>query len=149
MSYSLPQRQQGAALITGLILLMVLTVLGISGLTTARLEVAMADNMQRGQYAFQAAESAVNAQLWVAPHQITLDGTEIRDEVLLFNVSFPYKDEAGNVVAFALVDTNFHGYLAFGDATKQVHYESRAVARTPVRGAQSIQRAGYFVLAPN
>lgn len=149
MNYSKPRQQRGAALIVGLVLLMVLTVLGISGMTTARLEVAMADNMQRGQYAFQSAQSAVNAQMRQAPGQITLNGSEVRGFELLSDVPFDYKDTANATIATALVDTTFQGYIDFGESTKQVHYESRAIATTPSRGAQSIQRAGYFVLAPN
>lgn len=148
MNIKLQQRQSGAALIIGLILLMVLTILGVSGLSTATLEVAMADNMQRGQYVFQAAESAVNAQMQLAPGEVSLDGTEVRDDVLLAAVPFGFADADGNRIADVIVDTTFQGYVAFGEGSQQVHFESRAVATTPSRGARSTQRAGYFVLAP-
>ena len=39
-------RQQGAALIVGLVLLLVLTVIGISGMNTATMELAMANSAQ-------------------------------------------------------------------------------------------------------
>ena len=39
--------QRGAALVIGMILLLVLTVLGISGLVTATLELQMAGNAQK------------------------------------------------------------------------------------------------------
>ncbi|MDH3647905.1 MAG: PilX N-terminal domain-containing pilus assembly protein [Gammaproteobacteria bacterium] len=149
MNATFPQRQSGAALIIGLILLMVLTILGVSGLSTATLEVAMADNMQRGQYVFQAAESALNSQIQLAPGQVTLTGGETRDDVLLQDVAFGFDDTAGNRVADVLVDTTFQGYVAFGAGSQQVHFESRGVATTPSRGARSTQRAGYFVLAPS
>ncbi|MBT8132047.1 MAG: hypothetical protein KJO35_07250 [Gammaproteobacteria bacterium] len=148
MNTTLPQRQSGAALIIGLILLLVLTVLAVSGMSTATLEVAMADNMQRGQYVFQGAESALNAQMLVAPAQVALDGDESRGDLLLENIPFAYADADGNTVANVSVDTNFQSYVVFGEASKQVHFESRAVATTPSRGAPSAQRAGYFVLAP-
>ena len=149
MKNTFPRQQEGAALIVGLVLLMVLTVLGVSGLSTATTEVAMADNMQRGQYVFQAAESSVHAQMKLAPLQVTLNGMETRGDALLSDVPFAYADTAGTTVANAAVTTTFQGYIAFGESTKQVHYESRAVATTPARGAQSTQRVGYFVLAPN
>ena len=55
--------QRGAVLITGLILLMVLTVLGISGMNTATLELVMAGNTQYHQQAFQAAESGIDISI--------------------------------------------------------------------------------------
>jgi hypothetical protein len=53
-----PQRQNGAALVVGLLLLMVLTLLAISGMNTASLELVMAGNTQYQQNAFQAAEGS-------------------------------------------------------------------------------------------
>jgi len=149
MNTTFPQQQKGAALIIGLILLMVLTILGVSGLSTATLEVAMADNMQRGQYVFQAAESAIDAQILLAPSQVSLTGSETRGDILLPNVPFGFDDAAGSRIADVLVDTSFQGFVAFSGPTRQVHFESRGVATTPTRGAQSAQRAGFFVLAPN
>ena len=59
----MPKRQRGAALIVGLVLLMVLTVLGISGMNSATLELTMAGNTQFGQDAFQAAETGIDLVL--------------------------------------------------------------------------------------
>jgi hypothetical protein len=52
--------QTGATLIVGLVLLLVLTVVGISGMNTATMEVTMAANTQFQQDAFQAAEDAID-----------------------------------------------------------------------------------------
>ena len=52
------RRQQGAALVVSLILLMMLTLLAVSTMRTASLEVAMAGNDQFGENAFQLAETA-------------------------------------------------------------------------------------------
>ncbi len=54
-----PARQRGAALVVGLILLMVLTVLAISTVRTASLELTMTGNAQFRQRAFQLAESGI------------------------------------------------------------------------------------------
>jgi type IV pilus assembly protein PilX len=56
---SQPIKQQGAALIVGLVLLVVITVLAISGMNTATTELAMARNDQNYEYAFQAAETGL------------------------------------------------------------------------------------------
>jgi type IV pilus assembly protein PilX len=52
-------RQRGAALVVGLILLLVLTLLAISGMGTAALELQMAGNEQYQERAFQAADAGV------------------------------------------------------------------------------------------
>ncbi len=52
-------RQRGAALVVGLLLLLVLTLLAISGMTTAALELQMAGNEQYQERAFQAADVAI------------------------------------------------------------------------------------------
>ena len=63
----LPQRvlaprgtQQGATLIVGLVLLLVLTVVGISGMNTATMEITMAANTQFQQDSFQLAEDGID-----------------------------------------------------------------------------------------
>ena len=57
------RRQGGAALVVGLILLMVLTLLAISGMNSATLELQMAGNAQYSENAFQAAETGVEEAL--------------------------------------------------------------------------------------
>lgn len=51
--------ETGAALIVGLLLLLVLTILGISGMNSASLEFIMAGNEQFKNNAFQAAETGI------------------------------------------------------------------------------------------
>ncbi len=52
--------QGGATLVVGLVLLLVLTVLGVSGMNTSTMEVQMAANAQFQQDAFQMTEDAVD-----------------------------------------------------------------------------------------
>lgn len=52
-------RQRGAALIIGLLLLLVLTLLAVSGMRSASEELIMAGNEQYRQNAFQAAEAGI------------------------------------------------------------------------------------------
>jgi len=53
------QRQQGAALIVGLVLMTVLTLLAVSTMRTSTLELAMAGNAQYHEQATQMAESGI------------------------------------------------------------------------------------------
>ncbi|MGI9204303.1 MAG: PilX N-terminal domain-containing pilus assembly protein [Woeseiaceae bacterium] len=55
----LTSSQNGAALIVGLVLLVVVTVLAVSGMNTATTELAMARNNQNYENAFQAAETGL------------------------------------------------------------------------------------------
>ena len=55
--------QRGAALIIGLVLLLVMTLLGITGLTASTMDLAMAGNSQNAQNSFQAAESTIEVEL--------------------------------------------------------------------------------------
>lgn len=56
-------RQQGAALVVGLILLLVLTILAVSGVFTSTMELRMVRNTQTQERAFQSAEVAVEDAL--------------------------------------------------------------------------------------
>jgi len=58
-----PGKQHGAALVIGLILMVVMTVLAISGMNTATTELAMARNDQNYENAFQAAETGLENAL--------------------------------------------------------------------------------------
>lgn len=55
--------QRGAALVVGLLLLLVLTLLAISGMNTSTLELVMAGNTQFYQNAFQASETGIERAL--------------------------------------------------------------------------------------
>jgi type IV pilus assembly protein PilX len=55
--------QRGAALVVGMLLLLVLTLLAISGMNTASLELAMAGNLQYRENAFRAAETGIEQAL--------------------------------------------------------------------------------------
>jgi len=57
------RKQSGAALVVGLLLLVVITVLAISGMNTATTELAMARNDQNYENAFQAAETGLESAL--------------------------------------------------------------------------------------
>lgn len=55
--------QTGATLIVGLVLLLVLTVVGVSGMNTATMEINMAANTQFQQDAFQQAEDGIDIMI--------------------------------------------------------------------------------------
>lgn len=54
-----PSRQSGAALVVGLVVLVLLTLLGIAAMRTSALEERMAGNLRESNIAFQSAEGAL------------------------------------------------------------------------------------------
>ena len=60
-------RQTGAALVIGLILLLVLTLLAVSGMNTASTELRMAANEQFRKRAFEASEAGIERGLVLGP----------------------------------------------------------------------------------
>jgi len=57
--HNLHKLQQGSVLIISLVIMVVLTILGVSGMKTSMLEEKMAGNMRDTQFAFQAAEATL------------------------------------------------------------------------------------------
>ena len=56
-------KQHGAALVVGLLMLVILTLLAIAGMNTASTELVMAGNEQFRENAFQAAETGIERTL--------------------------------------------------------------------------------------
>jgi Tfp pilus assembly protein PilX len=56
-------RERGTALIMSLVILMILTILGITAMSTATLQERMSGNIQEGTRAFEVAESALQSTL--------------------------------------------------------------------------------------
>ena len=110
-------RQRGAALVVGLILMLVLTVLGVSGVTVSVFGLTMASNAQVQQNAFQAAETGIDIAIEtrnftttapvVIPDTALGDGTYSTTSTMTFQVNTPVPGAAfsmgvdpGSVQAF-------------------------------------------------
>lgn len=89
------QTQKGAALITSLIFLTVLTILGMSTLGTALLESRMAGNARDRNTAFQAAEMGLrDAELFIR------NSGRIAENILLESSLDEYKDYTGQTCTY-------------------------------------------------
>lgn len=145
----MPKRQRGAALIVGLVLLMVLTVLGISGMNSATLELTMAGNAQFGQDAFQAAETGIDLVLArrtfstvpgspgniIAPTPLG-DGTYTTQAVTNFMTTTDVPDIA------------FSGGVGTGGGTVQAfHFDVQSIGIGP-RNARSTHNQSFYVVGP-
>ena len=145
------KRQQGAALIVGLLLLVVITVLAISGMNTATTEIAMARNNQNYENAFQAAETGIENALAQGrfdtlapadlPQYISPTGHEFVDARVNFEDSTLVPDRA-----FSLgVGSGIAAYHFV--ATAQADSKRDAGATTD-RDASAVHTQAFYVVGP-
>lgn len=133
-------RQQGAALVIGLVLLLVLTLLAVTGMNTASSELLMAGNEQFRQNAFQASETGIERALSALP-TIPQSGTP----VVLANQPVPgsTSDEFTTSSRYVGDDLNLPGFSA--GKFVGFHYEITSTG-TSARNANSRQAQGAFVI---
>ncbi len=143
------RRQEGAALVVGLILLVVITVLAISGMNTATTELAMARNDQYYENAFQAAETGLE-QVIAEGRFSTYDTTTLTQWISANeSVSAEIVYENTTIVP----DRGFS--LGVGSGIAAYHFTATAVAesdRVPGldtdRDASAIHNQSFYVIGP-
>ena len=134
--------QQGATLVVGLVLLLVLTVLGVSTMNTATMEVQMAGNTQFQEDAFQAAEDGIDIAIaqrnytTVAPSTVALTGDPDydRQSITTFVATTPVPD-----LAFSM-GTSSGSVQAF-------HFDIVSVGIGP-RNARDVHNQSFYVVGP-
>lgn len=138
------RRQRGTTLVVSLILLLVLTVLGVSGMSTSALELTMASNTQYHEDAFQAAETGIDIAVatrnftTLAPSAVPLtplgDGTYQTQGLTTFAETTPVPD-----AGFSM-GTNSGSVQAF-------HFDIVATGTGP-RGATATHTQSFYVVGP-
>ena len=138
------KRQSGAALVVGLVLMLVLTVLGISGMNTATLELTMAGNTEAHQDAFQAAETGIDIPIGrrtyttLNPTPLAYtplgDGTYGTQSVTTCMETTPVPD-----IAFSMGTTT--------GSVQAFHFDIVSVGTGP-RGATSTHNQSFYVVGP-
>jgi type IV pilus assembly protein PilX len=133
-------KQAGATLIVGLVLLLVLTVVGVSGMNSATMEIAMAGNTQFQQDAFQLAEAGIDTSIAQelysfdgATRTLSLLGTPGNDRSATITYMAPYTeipDEANSA--------------GIPGATKAFHYQILSVSQGP-RGGTSTHTQSFYI----
>jgi type IV pilus assembly protein PilX len=145
IQFDYPHRERGATLVVSLVLLLVLTVLGVSGMNTATLELTMASNAQFHQDAFQAAETGIDIAistppfLTVAPNVIPV--TPLGDGSYSAQAVSTYQDPPTPVpdIAFSVGGAS-GGISAY-------HFDIVAVGTGP-RGAVSTHNQSFYIVGP-
>ncbi len=145
----LPQRQTGAALVVGLVLLVVVTVLAISGMNTATTELAMARNDQNYENAFQAAETGLEEALSQGAFS-TLNNVNI---VTNINATDTVTSEIAFEDSTMVPDRAFS--LGVGSGIAAYHFLATATAEsvrqaggTTDRDASAIHTQAFYVVGP-
>ncbi len=143
------RKQDGAALVVGLILLVVITVLAISGMNTATTELAMARNNQNYENAFQAAETGLETALSQGTFN-TLANTN-----LVTNINA--HDSVTSVIIFEdstlVPDRAFS--LGVGSGVAAHHFNAIATAAsrrdaggTTDRDASAVHSQSFYIVGP-
>jgi uncharacterized membrane protein len=147
------KRQHGAALVVGLILLVVVTVLAISGMNTATTELAIARNDQNYENAFQAAETGIEIALAQGNFN-TLAPTNLTN----INVPARENDRVDVVLAFegttVVPDQAFS--LGVGSGIAAYHFTATATAESARAGggvetdrdASAVHTQAFYIVGP-
>lgn len=127
MNVTAIKNQNGAALIVGLIVLLVMTLLGVSSMSSITTELKIANNSQTHMTAFQVAASGINAALDEAS-TIVLDAGGTR--VMNYETPDTNENSISTVTAtYAACLTVPYGYSLTQDVTmKGVVQDIRSVA---------------------
>jgi len=141
--------QQGAVLIVGLLLLVVITVLAVSGMHTATTELAMARNDQTYENAFQAAETGLENALSRAPFSasgppVVVTPTPTSYEVVTATIQF----EDSTLVP----DKAFS--LGTGSGISAYHFNATSQAEYVIsvgndRNASAVHTQAFYVVGPS
>ena len=148
-------KQRGAALVVGLVLLMVLTVLAISVMRTATLDLTMTGNAQFRENAFQLAESGAQSVMR-SIETGTLNLAVVPDCPAALH---PWTD--GDLPWSAEVDVDelrgrYQTRMCFDGATvdinpglsagrfRELHYRIESRGRTDPRDAEAINVQGFY-----
>jgi type IV pilus assembly protein PilX len=144
-------RQSGAALIVGLILLVVVTVLAISGMNTATTELAMARNNQSYENAFQAAETGLEAALAQGRFDTAADVTIVRDINENDRVTATIQFEGATLVpdrAFSLgAGSGIAAYHFIATASAESK-RAGTVGNATDRDASAVHKQAFYIVGP-
>ena len=141
------RRQQGAALVIGLILLLVLTILAVSGVMTSTLELRMVGNQQQQERAFQAAEVAIEEAMSVSNFSTTIGIAQTRTPVDPDDEDAPdeYEWQMSYVAESSMpsVPTGF----SLGAGFQAYHFAISATGYSAA-GAESSHTQGFYIVGP-
>jgi type IV pilus assembly protein PilX len=134
-------RQQGAALVIGLVLLVVLTLLAISGMNSASLEFIMAGNEQYRTNAFQSAEAGIEQSMAQGLFNPGAGAQALANAAADVNIwTATVTPQLGGAPQPAMWGNSWNSFSTY-------HFEVQSTG-TAVRTAQAINLQGVAVISP-
>lgn len=140
--------QQGAALVVCLILMMVMTILGVSGMKASMLELTMAGNSQYGQDAFEAAETGIDMMIAGRGYSTVLgspgnaipatplgDGTYSTESTATFQTTTP------------VPDGGYSGGVGVQGTIQAFHFDVVSTGTGP-RAARATHNQSFYEIGP-
>lgn len=140
-------RQRGIALVVGLILLLVLTLLAVAGMSAATMDLQMAANTQNTNDAFQAAERAVDvAMATTLPNTtqaaIAVPAVAVPNSNSTYEYTIRFNNDNG------VTEVPSGGFsLGEGVGFKAYHFDVTATG-TAARDAEITNTQSYYVVGP-
>ena len=142
-------KQRGAALVVGLILLVVITVLAVSGMNTATTELAMARNDQTYENTFQAAENGLEEALAQNTFDTNTPVTVTKDITSNESVTATINYEDSTIVpdqAFSLgVGSGIAAYHFLATSTAESKRDS---STTTDRDSTATHSQAFYIVGP-
>jgi type IV pilus assembly protein PilX len=136
------RRQRGAALIIGMMLLLVLTLLAISGMNAATMEFVMAGNEQYHANAFQAAEFGIAQAIATGNFD-----PDTPDPPFVGAVTGSPTDNFSAVVGYQNKTPGALYYIYSANTVDTYHFEVQSTG-TSVRNARAINAQGIAQIGP-
>jgi type IV pilus assembly protein PilX len=143
------RKQSGAALIVGLLLLVVITVLAVSGMSTATTELAMARNDQNYENAFQAAETGLEAAL--AQGQFNAVGTVSVTQYINSNDSVTAQiapDGEPTIVPDQAFSLGVGGVVAYHFLATATAISERTPGTPSDRDSNAVHTQAFYIVGP-
>lgn len=136
------RRQGGAALVIGLIVLLMLTLLGVSNMNMTSLELKITSNTQNKNHAFQGAASAIE-QVMQAPVGSPLRINYTNTSAQVFNTGTTNSVTSGATVSFVETAGGINCPLSSLNMSCNF-YKIRTTATHSPSGAVSVQEQGFY-----
>ena len=137
-------QQRGAALVVGLVIMLIVTLLAVTGIGTARLELLMAGNMQFQQQAFQAAEAGLERRF--------LEAADFNTDWTTSNSFTDFTFGGANEITVTTTGRHLGvglppaGY-SLGGEFAAFHFEITSTA-VGMRGASTELVQGFYIVGP-
>ena len=139
------ERQRGAALIIGLLLLLILTLLAVAGMNTATLELQMAGNEQYQQRAFEAAETAIEQAILTGSYNTSVPDVRMPTPVDGTNDTYEFVMEFDQDTGETPVPG---GGYSLGTGFTAYHFNITATGRSE-RGARAEHVQSVYIIGPS